>query len=317
MSRLRLGVVLLVPGPVAHEVDGLRRGLGDGALGRIPPHITLVPPVNVNASSLGAAIDLLHAAAATSGALRLELGPATTFWPDTPVLYLAVGGDRTGLQRLRDAVFAPPLDRSLTWPFVPHVTLAEDVEPARIPELVAALAAYRAPITVERIHILREAEGRRWEPIADATLGPPSIIGRGGLEIELRVTQTLDPDGEAFFRSAWDAHRERSYGALPAAEPFAVGARREGELVGVATGDSDDELRLERLVVGATAVNQGVGSHLLGAVEGIGRARGCRRAVLVCQAPTASWYADRGWNVTQSLPAWAHGADFVRMDRYL
>ena len=317
MSRLRLGVVLLVPGGVAHEVDGLRRGLGDGSLGRIPPHITLVPPVNVNAESLGAAVERVHAAAATVGPLRLELGPATTFWPDAPVLYLAVGGDLAGLHGLRDAVFAPPLERTLTWPFVPHVTLAEDVAPARIPGLVAALAAYRAPITVERVHILREVDGRRWEPIADATLGPPSVIGRGGLEIELRVSERLGPDGDGFLRAAWDAHRERSYGALPPAEPFAVAARREGELVGVAIGDSDDELRLERLVVDAAAFNQGVGSHMLREVEAIGRARGCRRGVLVCREEVSSWYADRGWNVTQSLPAWAHGADFARMDRQL
>ena len=317
MSRLRLGVVLLVPGAVAHEIDGLRRALGDGALGRIPPHITLVPPVNVNASSLTAAVEVVRRAAAHAGPLRLDLGPPATFWPATPVVYLGVGGDVEGLGRLRDEVFASPLDRPLTWPFVPHVTLAEDVEPERIPDLITVLGAYRSPVTVERVHILREAEGRRWEPIADATFGPPPIIGRGGLEVELYVATALDPDSAAFFRTAWEAHRERSYGALPAGEAFTVTARREGEVVGVATGDTDDELHLERLVVGAAAVNQGVGSHILREVECLGRARGCRRAVLVCQVATAAWYADRGWRVSQSLPAWAHGADFARMERPL
>jgi 2'-5' RNA ligase/N-acetylglutamate synthase-like GNAT family acetyltransferase len=317
MSRLRLAVVVVVPGATGHEVDGLRRALGDGARERIPPHITLVPPVNVNASVLGEALAVVRRAAAAAEPLRLELGPVTTFWPATPVLYLAVGGDLAGLGRLRDAVFSEPLARPLTRPFVPHVTLARGLAPERLTGLTAELDAYRTTITADRVHVLREAEGRRWEPIADATLGRPAIIGRGGLEVELRVAHHLDPVEAQFFETAWSAHRERSHGALPAAVPFAVTARREDEVVGVATGDSDDELHLERLVVGAAASNQGVGGHLLREVEVVGRSRGCRRAVLVCQEQTAAWYADRGWRVVQSLPAWSHGADFVRMDRDL
>lgn len=317
MSRLRLAVVVVVPGAIGHEVDGLRRALGDGALARIPPHITLVPPVNVNASSLGDALALVRRAAGGAEPLQLELGPVTTFWPATPVLYLAVGGDLAGLDRLRDAVFAAPLARPLTRPFVPHVTLARGLPPDRLIGLSAELDAYRTTITAERVHVLREAEGRRWEPIADAPLGRPAIIGRGGLEVELRVAHHLDPVEAEFFETAWSAHRERSYGALPAAVPFAVTARREGDVVGVATGDSDDELHLERLVVGMAASNQGVGGHLLREVETLGRSRGCRRALLVCRERTAPWYSDRGWRVVQSLPHWSHGADFVRMDRDL
>ena len=47
MGRVRLGVALLIPPPFDREVDGLRRALDDGSLGRIPAHLTLVPPVNV------------------------------------------------------------------------------------------------------------------------------------------------------------------------------------------------------------------------------------------------------------------------------
>jgi hypothetical protein len=52
MGRHRLGVVLLVPDPWAAEVDGLRRALGDEALDRVAPHITLVPPSNVSDEDL-------------------------------------------------------------------------------------------------------------------------------------------------------------------------------------------------------------------------------------------------------------------------
>ena len=91
MPRRRLGVVLLIPPPIAHEVDGLRRALGDGFLGRVAPHVTLIPPVNVREDDLSAALAVVRGAAASTGPLTLELGPVETFLPVNPVVYLAVG----------------------------------------------------------------------------------------------------------------------------------------------------------------------------------------------------------------------------------
>jgi 2'-5' RNA ligase len=57
----------------------------------------------------------------------------------------------------------------LTLPFVPHVTLADDFEPDRIPAAVAALADYVVDVRFEAVHVLEEGRGRVWRPIADAT----------------------------------------------------------------------------------------------------------------------------------------------------
>lgn len=317
MSRLRLGVVLVVAGTAGHQIDGIRRALGDGAYGRIPTHLTLVPPVNVNEADLPSVLEVVHSAAARARPLRLELGPVTTFWPDTPVLYLAVGGDIAGLHRLRDAVFSGPLARPLTWPFVPHVTLAEDRTPEELPLLVELLRGFHAEVTIDRVHILREREHRRWLPIADVPLDAPAVIGRGGLELELQTSHHLDPKSAEFLAVTWDAHRASCYGPLPPVEPFAVVARREHSVVGVAAGESDDELRVARLVVDPAATGQGVGSHLLSRIETLGRERNCHRAVLVCRQTIGSWYADRGWSIVHDLRAWSHGADFVRMAKDL
>ncbi|MBN2622028.1 MAG: 2'-5' RNA ligase family protein [Acidimicrobiales bacterium] len=170
MARRRLGVALLLPQPVATEVDGLRRALGDGALGRIPAHLTLVPPVNVPADQLPAALDLLREAATVTRPLNLRLGPAATFHPVNPVVYLTVGGDVDDLRALRDRVFRPPLERPLTHPFVPHVTVCDDLDPARIPAAVAALADFVVDVNVAVVHLLEEGRDRVWRPIADAVL---------------------------------------------------------------------------------------------------------------------------------------------------
>lgn len=171
MARVRVGVALLIPEPVSHEVNALRRALGDGALERIPAHLTLVPPVNVKVDEMDDALRVLADAAAASGPLTLELGPLATFLPANPVLYLRVGGDVDRVRHLRDEVFRPPLLRPLTWPFVPHVTVADEAEPERIEAALDVLRDYSSSCRVTDIHLLQERPGRVWEPVASAPLG--------------------------------------------------------------------------------------------------------------------------------------------------
>lgn len=234
---MRLGVALLLPEPVRTEVEGLRRALGDPTLARIPPHLTLVPPVNVREDRMGDALAVLRAAAGAARPLRLALGPPATFLPVNPTVYLDVGGDLDALHALRDRVFREPLERTLTWPFVPHVTIADELDPDRIPPALAALADYAAEVVVDRVHLLQEGPGRAWEPVADAPFAPPAVVGRGGLPLELTTTEHLDPEATA----------------LDPAVRVAVTARRDGRVVGTATAS---------LAVDPAHRDEGVEDHL-------------------------------------------------------
>ena len=283
MPKARLGAALLLPPGVAAEVDGLRRALGDGALGRIPAHLTLVPPVNVREDRLGDALAVLRSAAAATRPLSLTLGPPATFLPDNPVLYLAVGGDDEGLRRLRDAVFADPLARPLTWPWVPHVTVADDADLGRIDAALGALADYRVDVRIDRVHLLREGPGRVWEAVADAPFAPATVVGRGGLPLDLVVSDRVDPEAAAL----------AGRGA-----PFCVTARRDGVVVGVATGSTAEaEAVLDTLVVAEGVRREGVGSHLLAAVVSVAAERGCG-AVVACAGPGGpgeAFLRSKGW----------------------
>jgi 2'-5' RNA ligase/GNAT superfamily N-acetyltransferase len=311
---MRLGVALLLPQPLADEVDGLRRALDDPVLGRVPPHLTLVPPVNVAERDIGEALDVLRSAAAASSPFTLRLGPPATFWPDSPVVHLPAGGDLAALDRLRALVFRPPLARPLTWPFVPHVTLADDAAPERIEAAVTALASYRSEVRFERVHLLQEGLGRSWTVAADAELRAPAIVGRGGLPVEMSVSEHVDPVVASWAESAWAAHDPELDSR------FAITARREGGVVGLAEGVRRGETcELRRLIVDDAVRGQGIGSHLLAAVESLAAERGCR--VCRLRVPVGStaegFYRNRGWAGVGTLPDWRRGRDFVRMERRL
>jgi len=285
----------------------------------VEPHITLVPPVNVRADRLDDALAVVRGAAAAIGPLQLRIGPTATFWPVRPVLYLAVGGELDRLRRLRDTVFVEPLAHVLDHGFVPHVTLGESLGDVDLRALAAALDSYQEEITVEGVTVLEERDDRRWEPIADAPLGGPRVIGRGGLPVELARGQVLDHDAVSLLAAERARHLAGGGEPLPAGEAVVVTARREGVVVGVATATADDELWLEGVVVDPAVRGQGIGPHLLAEVERAGADRGCRRAFLVCPAdgPAQRWCAGHGWSVDLRLDRWRHGRDGVRMTRAL
>jgi len=250
-ARRRLGVAVILDPPVADEVDGLRRGLGDPSLGRIPPHLTLVPPVNVRRDDLPAALSVLRRAAGSiPPRLELTLGRVSTFQPVNPVLYLAVGGDLDALTRLRNEVFQGPLSRQLSWPWVPHVTLADGVPETRITAALAALEGYSAVVSIDRLVLLEEGAGRRWAPVADAALGPIARVGTGGLPLELGRGRLVDPRLGAPVGSD---------GLVP---PVVVTAYREGEPVGYARATVDRAGITTTVHVQEGYRRQGIGSHL-------------------------------------------------------
>ena len=274
MPKLRLASALLIPPPEATEIDGLRRACGDGMLGRVDAHVTLVEPINVREESLDEVEQILRdAAASTPGPLTLTFGPARSFHPESPVLYLAVDGDLDALAELRTAMRSGPLAREAAWPFVPHVTIGTDLSEERLAAGVAALADFSTTVSLTHVQVLLEHrdpdEVRRWRPIADAALGGRTVSGRGGIELE--VTESAG--------SGW-----------------ALTARHQGTVVGEARGwTTDGVARLSWLSVAEGQRGIGVGRRLLAGVEDIARRSGAALLVASSAESLPGFLRARGW----------------------
>lgn len=293
MGRRRLAVALLLPEPVTTEIDGIRRALGVDT-GYIPPHITIVPPVNVPAGEIAAALAVMRSAAAAVGApLPLTIGPSRTFLPRQAVLFLDVDGSRDELLALKVDATTGPLDRTDGRRFIPHVTLTTRIDPARTAEAVALLAHYREPVSVESLHLLEQLaddEGRRrWIPVADVPLAPRRVVGRGGLELELTSSELADPEVSAHLAAA----------GLAAATTAArvVAARRGDDLVGVLLARRDgSRLVVEQVHVSPEHRRQGIAGHLLAAAEADAAESGLDELVAwPGDALAAALFASRGW----------------------
>jgi 2'-5' RNA ligase/GNAT superfamily N-acetyltransferase len=299
-SRGRVGVALVLDHPLADEVDGLRRAVGDPALGRIPAHITLVPPVNVRRAQLADATARLRAAATVvGGPIRLTLGSVSTFLPANPVLFLAVGGDTDALRRLRDAVFVTPLERSLTWPWVPHVTLADGIDEARIASALVALDRFAVVWDVDRLVMLREGPGRVWQPLSDVALGPRVSVGTGGLALEISRGRMLDPEARQMFEEAGlAAGPDPGAGSdtrRPPFYPVVLCGRRQGQLEGVAAAWVDPEGGRLAVYVRPGSRRQGIGSHLLAHLEAATRQAGWPYESLAGEGPEGFYRARGDW----------------------
>lgn len=309
MARTRLAAALVVPEPHRTEVDGLRRATG-GDLGRIPPHITLVPPVNVRDDEVALALALLRDAAAEQpGPLTLRLGPAATFAPANRVVYLEVGGSDAmvaGLAALRRTLLSGPLHRQDHRTFVPHVTLGYDLPEGDDALALSVLGAYAADVVFASVDLLAFDEvDRRWRTCADVVLGPRHVVGRGGLELELTVSTCPDPEVAALHDAACGP--DQAAGGR-GRSTVVVTARRAGAVVGVASavvgvGPTGPRGWLRGVGVASEERRRGVGSHLLALVELELSRRGVDRieAVEPVVPEVAELLIARGW--TPSGPA--------------
>lgn len=152
--------------PIGTEIDGLRRALGDRQLGRIDPHVTIVPPINLDDDELVDALAVVQAAARQRSPMDLTIGPVETFGEHSPVRFLAVDPWEP-VTALHDACWAGVLDRPVRRSFHPHVTvdIGGGVTGGPDPAL-EVLAGYRVEVTIDRVTVLEhldDEDGRRWE----------------------------------------------------------------------------------------------------------------------------------------------------------
>lgn len=165
-----VGVALPVPAPWGEQIQRLRVGYGEQRAQEIPTHITLLPPTPVDPGMVEELRRHLATVAATCPPFEVVLRGTGTFRPVSEVVYLQVAQGVSSCERLQSAVREGPLQRELSFPYHPHVTLAHDVDGVALDRAFEDQAAFTATYTADVFRLYVHRGDEVWQVVEDFAL---------------------------------------------------------------------------------------------------------------------------------------------------
>lgn len=169
-SQVSIGVAISIPAPYAESLTRARIDSGDPEALAIPPHITLLPPTAVEPDELDAVRRHLRAVAATQAPFVVALDGTDTFRPISPVVFVAVTEGAAACGDLHAAVNAGPLAQPLRFPFHPHVTIAHDLDDARLDAAAASREGFSARFPVAEFALYEYGDDGVWRDVLEFSL---------------------------------------------------------------------------------------------------------------------------------------------------
>jgi 2'-5' RNA ligase len=103
----------------------------------------------------------------------MHLSGTGTFRPLSQVVFVQVAAGIVHCEALATAIRSGPLDRELTYPYHPHVTVAQDVDEAALDLVYDGLSAFAARFVVTEFTVYERRPDGRWAPTRAFPLGVP------------------------------------------------------------------------------------------------------------------------------------------------
>lgn len=304
-------VSYLLRGREANEIDGLRRAFGSSEIDRIVPHLTVLPPVNIDGGLVSLACAQIEEAVCGCDPIEIGLSGVETFAPDHHVIYFRVTGETDRLDWLREACNTGVLQTTSRRPYVAHVTLRSHADPVLVAVAKRLLKDFTMSLTVDQLGILRIDEtssDRRWVCVDEIVLGSKFTSGRGGREIVLTRATIVGPrDVALLLRNNVEA------GDREPGREMVIRASIEGELIGLVLVHNHGELlEITNLVVDHTHRRQGVARQLIGYLERCAIELGCREVYADLRPDDAAFFLVNGFVMSVAR---SHRSDLVRVLR--
>lgn len=144
-----VGVAVPVPSPWREELDEARIASGDPFGGVVPAHLTLLGPTEIDAADLAAVEARLDEVSDAFGPFNLHLRGTGSFRPVTEVVFVAVVDGIAGCERLEAAIRTGPVERERSFPYHPHITIAQNVPGEALDRAFEDLSGFEAKFAVE------------------------------------------------------------------------------------------------------------------------------------------------------------------------
>jgi 2'-5' RNA ligase len=164
-------VAIPIPDPYGRALQRSRASFGDPLAPSIPTHITLVPPVRVAAEALGEIEGHLRAVAADERPFSILLRGTGTFRPVSPVVFVSLAVGISECENLERRIRRGPLDRTPSFPYHPHVTVAHHLSDGLLDRAFKELSEYQAEFPVWGFSLYEHGVDGVWRPQRDFAFG--------------------------------------------------------------------------------------------------------------------------------------------------
>jgi 2'-5' RNA ligase len=144
-----LGVIISLPADLAAELSARRARYAGPQAAVVPPHITLVS--GRAKDSWDAAAAHVRKVAAAGEPFRLSLRGTNTFEPVSPVVYLNVAAGAEHCAKLHGDLVDGPVEHLVDFDFLPHLTVAHDLDEPAMAQAKLDMAGFEADIEVTSI----------------------------------------------------------------------------------------------------------------------------------------------------------------------
>jgi 2'-5' RNA ligase len=169
-----LGIVVPIPEPWSQLLVDWRAKVGDPQANLVPPHVTLLPPTEVAVSDRTAISAHLAEVARSHPPFEMHLSGTGTFSPVSEVVFVTVAKGIGNCELLATDVRRGPLNRTLTFPYHPHVTVAHDVPAEMLEFAYNGLADLSAAFPVDSFTEFEQTPSGAWAVAREYRLtGPP------------------------------------------------------------------------------------------------------------------------------------------------
>jgi 2'-5' RNA ligase len=172
-SQVTIGVSIGIPQPHAAVLSRWRKRIGDPEADKVPPHVTLLPPTTFDTDQLELVEKHLQQAAATVLPFAMRLAGTGTFRPVSQVVFVQVSAGIAECELLERAVRRHPIQRSVEFPYHPHVTVGHDVAGEALDEAFDGLRDYVAQFTVDHFTMYTQDDRRAWHARREYALTGP------------------------------------------------------------------------------------------------------------------------------------------------
>lgn len=169
-----IGVSIAVPEPWGSTLQDFRVAAGDTQGQLIPTHITLVPPVEIDQSALGAVEDHLAGVATGQASYRIHLRGSGTFRPVSPVVFVNLVEGISQTEQLAHDTRQGPLAVDLGFPYHPHVTVAHHLSDDDLDRAFDELGDFDCAFDVDQFHLYVHDTERGWKATRDFALASPT-----------------------------------------------------------------------------------------------------------------------------------------------